>query len=191
MKLPLVLALGSVAMLITSGCHKKPVAASTPPAPRPAAHESPAPAPQRQQPAAVSTPKSTPAPSVAATRSSKALEDYLNKLLDAYFDYDKANLRNDAQTALSSDSGELRSLLQEFPNTKLVVEGDCDERGSPEYNLALGERRAKVAQEFLTQIGVPAERLTTISYGQERPVCREHNEECWQKNRRAHLTASQ
>jgi peptidoglycan-associated lipoprotein len=123
-------------------------------------------------------------------RTSKVLADYLPKLLDAYFDYDKAVLRSDAQTALNNNSAELRSLLKEFPNTKFVVEGNCDERGSPEYNLALGDRRAKAAQEFLVQIGVPSERLTTISYGQERPVCTDHNENCWQKNRRAHLSAS-
>ena len=73
---------------------------------------------------------------------------------------------------------------------QFLVKGNCDERGSAEYNLALGERRARAAKEFLTQIGVPDERLMTISYGQERPVCTDHNEECWQKNRRAHLTAS-
>jgi len=134
----------------------------------------------------------TPAPvaRVEAPRTSKALEDYLNKLLDAYFDYDKADLRTDAQTALNNDSSELRSLLKEFPNAKFVVEGNCDERGSAEYNLALGDRRAKAAEEFLVQIGVPAARLATISYGQERPVCTDHNENCWQKNRRAHLSAS-
>jgi peptidoglycan-associated lipoprotein len=136
------------------------------------------------------TPAPTPAAPVTAARTSKALEDYLNKLLDAYFDYDKADLRTDARTALNNDSSELRSLLKEFPNAKFVVEGNCDERGSPEYNLALGDRRAKAAQEFLTQIGVPADRLTTISYGQERPVCTDHDENCWQKNRRAHLSAS-
>jgi peptidoglycan-associated lipoprotein len=127
---------------------------------------------------------------VSANRTSKALEDYLNKLLDAYFDYDKADLRTDAQSALNSDSGELRSLLKEFPTAKFVVEGNCDERGSAEYNLALGERRAAAAKEFMIQIGVPADRLSTISYGQERPVCTDHDENCWQKNRRAHLTAS-
>ncbi len=74
--------------------------------------------------------------------------------------------------------------------SKFLVEGNCDERGSAEYNLALGERRARAAKEFLTQVGVPDERLMTISYGQERPACTDHNEECWQKNRRAHLTAS-
>jgi peptidoglycan-associated lipoprotein len=130
------------------------------------------------------------APVATAPRTSKQLEDYLNRLLDAYFDYNKSDLRTDAQTALNNDSSELRSLLKEFPNTKFVIEGNCDERGSAEYNLALGDRRAKAAEEFLVQIGVPAVRLSTISYGQERPVCTDHDENCWQKNRRAHLSAS-
>ncbi len=91
---------------------------------------------------------------------------------------------------MNKNSAALKSLLQEFPNTKFLVEGNCDERGSAEYNLALGDRRAAAAKEFLAQIGVPTDRLMTISYGQERPVCTDHNEDCWQKNRRAHLTAS-
>ena len=138
--------------------------------------------------AAVRTPETT-AP-VASKNTPKSLEDLLNKLLDAYFDYNAATLRTDAQTALNQNSAALRELLQEFPDTKFTVEGNCDERGSAEYNLALGDRRAAAAKEFLTQIGVPAERLTTISFGKERPVCTDQNENCWQKNRRAHLTAS-
>jgi peptidoglycan-associated lipoprotein len=182
--------ISAVAML--TGCHKKAASAAPPPPPPPAA-SSPAPtearAPQR---AASTAPTARPPaePPAQVARTSKQLEDYLNKLLDAYFDYDKSDLRADAQSALNSNSSELRSLLQEFPNTKFVVEGSCDERGSPEYNLALGERRAKAAKEFLTQIGVPSERLTTISYGQERPVCTDHDENCWQKNRRAHLSVA-
>jgi len=70
------------------------------------------------------------------------------------------------------------------------VEGHCDERGSAEYNLALGDRRATEAKDYLVEFGVPASQLTTISYGKERPQCTEHNEECWQKNRRAHLSAA-
>jgi peptidoglycan-associated lipoprotein len=187
----LMLTMGASVVLITSGCHKKVAAAPPPPPPPVVARENPAPPPApRERPARVAeAPAPTPAP-VAEVRTSKALEDYLNKLLDAYFDYDKADLRTDAQTALNNDSSELRSLLKEFPNTKFVVEGNCDERGSAEYNLALGERRAKAAEEFLVQIGVPATRLTTISYGQERPICTDHDENCWQKNRRAHLSAS-
>lgn len=184
------LTLGISAVAMLSGCHKK-AASVTPPAPPVPSREAPAPPPQRERPATASAPtRSEPTASAPVARTSKALEDYLNKLLDAYFDYDKAELRSDAQTALNNDSSELRSLLQEFPNTKFVVEGNCDERGSAEYNLALGERRAKAAKEFLTQIGVPAERLSTISYGQERPICTAHDESCWQKNRRAHLSVA-
>jgi len=187
------LTIGISAVAITSGCHKKAAMATPPPAP-PSAREPAPPAaePQRQRPAVVAvTPKPEPAAEVVVSKNTpKSLEDLLNQLLDAYFDYDKATLRSDAQTALNKNSTALKSLLQEFPNTKFLVEGNCDERGSAEYNLALGDRRAAAAKEFLTQIGVPTDRLMTISYGQERPVCTDHNEDCWQKNRRAHLTAS-
>jgi peptidoglycan-associated lipoprotein len=188
----LMLMMGAGVVAMTSGCHKKVAAAPPPPPPPVVARETPAPPPAERERTARVSEATTPEPParVAEVRTSKALEDYLNKLLDAYFDYDKADLRTDAQTALNNDSSELRSLLKEFPNTKFVVEGNCDERGSAEYNLALGDRRAKAAQEFLVQIGVPASRLTTISYGQERPVCTDHDENCWQKNRRAHLSAS-
>lgn len=186
----LTLTMGISAVAMLSGCHKK-AAMATPPAPPPPIRDSAPPPPERREPPArvAQTPAPEPAPPAAPVRTSKALEDYLNRLLDAYFDYNKAELRTDARTALNNDSSELRSLLKEFPNAKFVVEGNCDERGSPEYNLALGDRRAKAAYEFLTQIGVPAERMSTVSYGQERPVCTEHDETCWQKNRRAHLSA--
>ena len=186
----LVLTMGASVVMITSGCHRK-AAMVAPTLPPPVAiRDAFPPAAPRELPTEAQIPESTSAASVTAARTSKTLEDYLNRLLDAYFDYNKADLRSDARTALNDNSSELRSLLNEFPNTKFVVEGNCDERGSPEYNLALGDRRAKAAQEFLIQIGVPAERLSTISYGQERPICTEHDETCWQKNRRAHFSAS-
>ncbi len=186
----LTLTMGISALAMMSGCHKK-AAMATPPAPPPPVRESAPPPPERREPPArvAQTPAPEPPAPAAQVRTSKLIEDYLNRLLDAYFDYNKAELRTDARTALNNDSSELRTLLKEFPTAKFVVEGNCDERGSPEYNLALGDRRAKAAYEFLTQIGVPAERLSTVSYGQERPVCNEHNENCWQKNRRAHLSA--
>jgi peptidoglycan-associated lipoprotein len=186
------LIMGASVVAISSGCHKKVAAAPPPPPPPVVARETTAAATEQRERTARVSEATAPAPAapVVPARTSKALEDYLNKLLDAYFDYDKADLRTDARTALNNDSSELRSLLKEFPNTKFVVEGNCDERGSAEYNLALGDRRAKAAQEFLVQIGVPSERLTTISYGQERPICTDHDENCWQKNRRAHLSAS-
>jgi peptidoglycan-associated lipoprotein len=187
----LMLTMGASLVAITSGCHKKVAAAPPPPPPPVVASNPPAPTPApRERTARVAEAPAAEPVARVEPRTSKALEDYLNKLLDAYFDYDKADLRNDARTALNNNSTELRSLLKEFPNTKFVVEGNCDERGSAEYNLALGDRRAKAAEEFLVQIGVPASRLATISYGQERPVCTDHDENCWQKNRRAHLSAS-
>lgn len=110
---------------------------------------------------------------------------------DAYFDYDKSDIRTDARDALTKDAALLKQIFQQDPNFTVVVEGHCDERGSAEYNLALGDRRATAAKDFLVQLGVPADKLKTISYGKERPQCTEANEECWQKNRRAHLSPGQ
>src|SRR5207237_2501930 len=139
------------------------VATATPPPPPPAAiRETPPPARQAERPTVTaSAPAPRRAAEAAAAVSPKPLEDFLNQLLDAYFDYNNASLRTDAQTALSKDSEALTLLLREFPNTKFVVEGDCDERGSAEYNLALGERRAPTAQDCLTPVGGPAEQLAT------------------------------
>jgi len=119
------------------------------------------------------------------------LEDRLKEVQDAYFDYDKSDIRGDARDALTKDAEALKSILKDFPSATIVVEGHCDERGSAEYNLGLGDRRATSAKDFLVQLGVPADKLRTISYGKERPQCTEHNEECWQKNRRAHFAPAQ
>jgi peptidoglycan-associated lipoprotein len=106
---------------------------------------------------------------------------------DAYFDLDKADIRPDGRDALSKTAQFLRS----YPQIKVVVEGHCDERGSTEYNLALGDRRAQAAKDFLVSLGVPADRMQTVSYGKERPFCTEHDETCWQQNRRAHFVKAQ
>jgi len=110
---------------------------------------------------------------------------------DAYFDYDKSDIRGDAQGVLTQDATALKAILADFPGSTIVVEGHCDERGSAEYNLGLGDRRATSARDFLVQLGVPADRLKTISYGKERPQCTESTESCWQKNRRVHLSPGQ
>jgi peptidoglycan-associated lipoprotein len=107
---------------------------------------------------------------------------------DAYFDYDKNDIREDARQALTHDADVLKQIFAADPNFVVVIEGHCDERGSAEYNLGLGDRRASSAKEFLVQLGVPADRLMTISYGKDRPVCTDANEECYQRNRRAHLS---
>jgi len=110
---------------------------------------------------------------------------------DAYFDYDKNDLREDARAALTRDADVLKRIFAMDSRFTVVIEGHCDERGSAEYNLGLGDRRATAAKEFLVQLGVPADRLKTISYGKERPQCTDANEDCYQKNRRAHLAAAQ
>ena len=131
-----------------------------------------------------------PAPTAAAAPPGKSFSDLVSaETKDAYFDYDKSTLRADARTALHQDATALRDIFKSFQGAKVTVEGHCDERGSAEYNLALGDRRAKEARDYLVEFGVPAVQLTTISYGKERPQCTEHDEECWQKNRRAHLSS--
>lgn len=107
---------------------------------------------------------------------------------DAYFDYDKSELRDDARQAMTRDAELLKRIFAADPSFSVAIEGHCDERGSAEYNLGLGDRRATAAKEFLVQLGVPADRLTTISYGKDRPVCTDENEACYQRNRRAHLS---
>jgi peptidoglycan-associated lipoprotein len=110
---------------------------------------------------------------------------------DAYFDYDKSDVRGDARDTLTKNAAAIKSILADFPNASIVVEGHCDERGSAEYNLGLGDRRASAAKDFLVQLGVPADRLKTISYGKERPQCTEADESCYQRNRRAHFSPGQ
>jgi peptidoglycan-associated lipoprotein len=131
-----------------------------------------------------------PPPPAAAPKTS--FEQMLSgSVVDAYFEYDKSDIRDDARAALTKDADALKAIFSSFPDASVTVEGHCDERGSAEYNLALGDRRATAAKEFLVQLGVPGDKLKTISYGKERPQCTDHDEECWQKNRRAHFSTGQ
>jgi peptidoglycan-associated lipoprotein len=102
---------------------------------------------------------------------------------DVYFDYDKSNIRADQQSAVQGDA----QFLQQHPNINFVIEGHCDDRGSTEYNLALGDQRASSVKNALVTMGVDASRIKTISYGKEKPFCMEDNESCWQQNRRGHF----
>ena len=110
-------------------------------------------------------------------------ELFLKEVRDAYFDYDKADIRADARDALAKTADFLRN----YPEARATIEGHCDERGSTEYNLALGDRRANAVKQYLVSLGIPADRLTTVSYGKEKPFCTESNETCWQENRRGHF----
>jgi peptidoglycan-associated lipoprotein len=104
-------------------------------------------------------------------------------LKDAFFDYDKSDLRDDARTALAADA----DWLKKNRTIQFLIEGHCDERGTSEYNLALGDRRANAAKEYLVSLGIDASRIRTVSYGKERPFCNQSTEDCWQQNRRAHF----
>lgn len=106
---------------------------------------------------------------------------------DAYFDTDKSDLSTEARSVLTKDAEFFRS----YPQVRVSIEGDCDERGSTEYNLGLGQRRAEAAKNFMISLGITADRMETTSWGKERPVCTEHTEQCWQMNRRAHFVLSQ
>jgi peptidoglycan-associated lipoprotein len=179
-----------IALSLTfAGCAKK-VAAKAPPAPASA----PVAAAVATQPA---TPRDSSRPAQAATSTPPRMpdaatrariQDLLNRIQDAYFDYNQHTLRPDAETALRTDAQTLGDIIRQYPDFKLTVEGHCDERGSDEYNLALGDARAKQAREYLSTLGLPGNQLATISYGKDKPICSEHDEACWQKNRRAHIT---
>jgi peptidoglycan-associated lipoprotein len=121
----------------------------------------------------------TPPPQPSATDQ----ELFNQNVKDVYFDYDSYEVRPDAQSAIAGDA----QFLQQHPNISFTVEGHCDERGSTEYNLALGDNRANAVKTALTQAGVPADRIKTISFGKEKPFCTESNEQCWQQNRRGHF----
>jgi peptidoglycan-associated lipoprotein len=107
--------------------------------------------------------------------------DKMKLLADVYFDLDKAEIREADRAQLAKNA----EVLKKFDFLRITVEGHCDERGTVEYNLALGERRAKAAFDYLASLGVQADRMKTVSYGKEVPVCTESNEDCWQRNRRA------
>ncbi len=134
----------------------------------------------------VTLPRPIPTPPVTAPSLQDRLE---TEVADVYFDYDQSDIREDARATLAKDAEALRSILTDYPNAVIVLEGHCDERGSAEYNLGLGDRRVSAASQYLAELGVDATRLQTVSHGKERPQCTESTETCWQKNRRVHFGA--
>lgn len=186
--------LGIATLLSTAACHKTAPVASKPADTTPVAQSAP---PPQTQP--LRNRDTSPAPTQTAqtprgdrmTPAERAtLDEKLRHLNDALFDYDKSTIRDDASTVLKADVAVIRDILANYPNQKLLIEGNADERGSEEYNLALGDRRARAAQEFLVSMGIPAAQLSLVSYGKERPICTDKTEDCWQRNRRAHVTAA-
>jgi peptidoglycan-associated lipoprotein len=161
------------------GCGKK-----TPPpqpAPPPVAPATPPPAP---------APTQAPVVEVNEYDRIKAMSsdeiDRLGLLAEVHFDYDRADIREADRAILTKNA----DVLKKFDFIRVTVEGHCDERGTVEYNLSLGERRSKAASDYLVSLGVPADRLKTVSYGKEVQLCQDASEQCWFRNRRAHFTVS-
>lgn len=183
-----------VIALFLVGCPKRTVTtavtASAPAAPAPAVLPPPPPAPTRPEPVvAQAAPTQEPAapapaeeplpPGPPPPKEFTAVE----ALKDIHFDFDKHDLRPDDANVLDDNVGWLKA----NPDYLVLIEGHCDERGTSEYNLALGERRAKATMSYLVAQGIETGRLTLLSYGKERPLCTEKNETCWSQNRRAHF----
>lgn len=168
---PVLSSMTLVALILTFlfvGCAKEeppPPTVETPP--RPAAPPPPPPSP----------PPPPPGPSI----SQQAFQEFQNQ--DIYFDFDKYDLRTDARATLDRKA----SFLNQNPSVRVQIEGNCDERGTEEYNMALGERRANAAKQYLITAGISAGRLTAISNGKDRPIDPGHNEAAWAKNRRDHF----
>lgn len=154
------------AVLVVAGCASKPkpVAEAPPPTPPPA-------------PSVQSQVESTVVPG--------SVQDFRVNVGDTvHFDYDKYDIKSEDRDLLQRQA----AWLQKYPQVRVTVEGHCDERGTREYNLALGARRANAVKEYLVSLGVSSSRLDTISYGKERPICTESNESCWGQNRRGVTT---
>ena len=173
----------TVALVLLAGCAKRPVATvSQAPAPAPApAAPPPAPAPAPPPPVAAPAPP-PPVPAPEPARPAPPKEFRANDALkNIYFDFDKYNIRPGDAKILDASAQWLNSNAGYL----LLIEGHTDERGTNDYNLALGDRRAKATMNYLVAQGVKSDRITIVSYGEERPVCTEHNEACWARNRRA------
>ena len=137
----------------------------------------------------INTPPATPAPVPAPPQS--AAEMLAGQVKDVYFDYDKDDVREDQQPTLQADATALKQIFAAHPDFTVVLEGNCDERGSAEYNLGLGDRRSSRTKDALVAMGVPGDKMRTISYGKERPVCTDQSEECYQRNRHVHFAPAQ
>jgi peptidoglycan-associated lipoprotein len=179
------IALGSALALAAAGCHKKvPQQAPAPPPPPPpvAAPTPPPPPPPPPSPAPTPAPRALTEEEIFARKSVADLNGE-GLLTDAYFDLDKSNVRDDARGSLQKDA----DWLKKWTTVQITLEGHCDSRGSAEYNLGLGSRRATAAKDYLVSLGVPTGRITIVSKGKEQPFCTDENESCWQQNRRGHF----
>ena len=175
----LTLTIIAVSFVLVTGCHKKAATRPVETAP-PAAKEQPGPV-QQKAPEKITEQK---VESVASKdMAPSAAEGKEGMFGDILFDYDKYDVRGSYKEELQS----VAAWMMKNTSATISIEGHCDERGTNEYNLALGDRRAKSVKDFLISLGVPSSRMETISYGEEKPLCTEQSEDCWAKNRRAHF----
>ena len=173
-----------ISTALVAGCAKRPATtAASAPAPTGAAATTASTAGAAQMTPAPAPAPPTAAPQAPATTARPSPKEFMAipELKPIYFDFDKYDIRPGDARVLDANASWLKSNAAQL----VLIEGHCDERGTNEYNLALGERRAKSTMNYLVSQGVQASRITIISYGEERPVCTQHNEECWSKNRRA------
>ena len=172
-----------LAGLMITGCARRPATtAASAAAPAAAPSPAPAPAPSAPSPAPAPPAPAAPAPATAPRPVPKEFMA-VAALKEVYFDFDKYDIRPEDAKTLDTNATWLKS----NGDNLVLIEGHCDERGTNEYNLALGERRAKSTMNYLVSQGIQANRITIISYGEERPVCTEKTEACWAKNRRANF----
>jgi len=176
----------AVALVAVVACHKKPPAVVPPPPPPPPPVVSnqppPPPPPPPVQPPAP-TPAAPPTEEEAFARMSLMELNAQKPLDDVFFEYDKSDLTAEARASLEKDS----TWMKRWTSTRVTIEGHADSRGTNEYNLALGERRASATRDYLVTIGVPTARIAVVSKGEEQPFCAEETEACWHENRRAHF----
>jgi peptidoglycan-associated lipoprotein len=178
-----VIALAVVTLSVA--CSKKPpVTAPLPPPPPPPTTPAPPPPPPPPPPPAAA-PKPLTEDEVFAKKTLAELNAE-KPLEDVYFDYDKADLKADARSSLARDA----EWLKRWPSTKVIVEGHCDARGTNEYNLALGEKRAAAVRDYLAGLGIAADRVQVVTKGEESPFCLEETEACFAQNRRGHFILS-
>jgi peptidoglycan-associated lipoprotein len=176
----------TVSAALAAGCAKRPATTqAAAPAPTGVAGSTGTAAPPLPLATQPSAPPATAAPQTPSSTARPSPKEFVSipELKDIHFDFDKYDIRPGDARTLDANAAWLKSNADQL----VLIEGHCDERGTNEYNLALGERRAKATMNYLVSQGVQANRVTIISYGEERPVCTEHNEACWSKNRRAHF----
>ena len=170
---------------MSAACSKKAPVAAPPPPPPPAPTTPAPPPPPPPPPAPAPAPKPLTEDEVFAKKTLAELTAE-KPLEDVYFDYDKADLKPEARTSLAKDA----EWLKRWPSTKVLVEGHCDARGTNEYNLALGEKRAAAVQAYLASLGIAGDRIQIVTKGEESPFCLEETESCYAQNRRGHFIVS-